>query len=92
MSNLEELKAEIRTLETQREELDARIEQTEETILWLPGYSAAMRAHELELDELLGELDEVSNRLGHAENDLWELEGRIGRAEFVADVAYGRNL
>ena len=93
MSNreLEELRAEIRTLEARREELDEDITQTEECIWWLsPSAPVAARTHELDLDEMLEEYDEISNRLGHAENDLWELEGRIGRAEFLADVAYGR--
>ena len=93
VAELEELRAEIRALKTLREQLNDRKENTEECIWWLsPGFPGAARAHLDDLDEINGELDEISDRLGHAENDLWELEGRLGRAEFVADVAYGRNL
>ncbi len=93
VAELEELRAEIRALKTLREQLNDRKEHTEECIWWLsPGFPEAARDHLEDLDEINGELDEISDRLGHAENDLWELEGRLGRAEFVADVAYGRNL
>lgn len=60
-------------LKAMREELTGHAEQIERCIGWLtPGYPAAARLHELELDELRGQLDALSDEIGRLESDEWE--------------------
>ncbi len=89
---IEDLRAEIRSLKQQREDLNDHAQHTAECIWWLaPGFPEAARLHELELDEIKGGLDALSDRIGQAQNDLWEIEGRVGMTEHIADCKYGRN-
>jgi hypothetical protein len=85
------LRAEIRELEALREALNRFAAHIEECIWWSVAYPVAVRAHRLDLDDINGDLDEISDRLGPLKRDLGEIEGRLGMAEHIADVAAGRN-
>ena len=60
-------------LKAMREELQERAAQTERCIGWLTsGSPAAARLHELELDEINGQLDALSDEIGRLEHEAYE--------------------
>jgi predicted nucleic acid-binding Zn-ribbon protein len=78
---------------TEREELQSEIEalETRRSKLGRDSWNAA-EAGDLSLcEDLDGEYDEVSDKIGRLKRWLYELDARIARREKNADAAYGRS-
>ncbi len=76
-------------LKALREALRERAQHTEECLWWLgPGFPVAAREHELELDEIYGQLDELSDQIGRLERDADEVRA----SENLRAIGRGYNL
>jgi uncharacterized small protein (DUF1192 family) len=79
---------------TEREELQSEIEvlETRRSKLGRDSWDAAEAGDISLCEDLDGEYDEVSDKIGRLKRRLYELNAQIARREKIADAAYARSL
>jgi uncharacterized small protein (DUF1192 family) len=90
MTEREDVIQQIAELEARRSSLMAEEGRLHAIFMAEDDESAAKRTA-VELEDICGELDEISDKIGCAEARLYLIEAEISRREKIRDTAYGSN-